>query len=103
MERLIKKFVKEIKHSLKDNVVFIGLFGSRARGDFNKESDIDILIVVKEKSLLVRDRIFDIMFEIDPWYELMFSPRIMSLKEYEINKGMGSPFIDWVEREGIRL
>ncbi|MEW6482711.1 MAG: nucleotidyltransferase domain-containing protein [bacterium] len=103
MEKAIERFAEKIKDSLADNIVSIELFGSKARGDFNKESDIDLLIVVNEKSPAVREKIFDIMFEVDPWYELMLSPRIMSIKEYQVNKAIASPFIEHIEREGIKL
>lgn len=32
-----------------ENVCGIGIFGSLARGDFNKYSDIDVFVIVKEK------------------------------------------------------
>lgn len=49
MKNLIEEFVAESKNILKDNLVGIYLHGSAVMGCFNaKESDIDLLIVVKE-------------------------------------------------------
>ncbi|MBU2599097.1 UDP-2,4-diacetamido-2,4,6-trideoxy-beta-L-altropyranose hydrolase [bacterium] len=102
-KKVIRVFAERIKNNIGDNITSLGLFGSKARGDFQEDSDIDILIVLKEKSLESKKRIFDIMFEVDPYYDLKISPRIMSLYEYQKNKDMGSPFIKRLEKEGIKL
>jgi predicted nucleotidyltransferase len=99
----IRLFAERIKNSLTDNITSLEVFGSKARGDFQKDSDIDILIVLKEKSLESKKSIFDIMFEVDPYYDLKISPRIMSLYEYQKNKEMHSFFIEYIEKEGIKL
>ncbi|MEW6608593.1 MAG: nucleotidyltransferase domain-containing protein [bacterium] len=46
----IELFVNHVKKSLGDNISFIKLFGSKARGTADKDSDIDILIVTKDYS-----------------------------------------------------
>ena len=42
---------KKIKEKFGEKVANIILFGSYARGDYSEESDIDILIIVKDKKL----------------------------------------------------
>lgn len=44
----IQPLIEIIKQTVKQNIVSIILFGSAARGHLNKESDIDLLIIVKE-------------------------------------------------------
>jgi uncharacterized protein len=39
--------VEQLFQRYSDALVNITLFGSKARGDFNKESDLDLLIIVK--------------------------------------------------------
>ncbi len=41
----LNEFVKALKDKYKDKIKKIILFGSYARGDYNEESDIDILII----------------------------------------------------------
>ena len=46
---MIKRLEKKIVPILKQNgVAKAGIFGSYARGDYNKKSDVDILIQVKK-------------------------------------------------------
>ena len=48
----INSFVKELKEKLGDEIVSIRLFGSKVRGNFCKDSDIDIFVLIKEKKSL---------------------------------------------------
>lgn len=76
-------------------------FGSKRRGDFHQESDIDILIVLKDISF--RDTAIKFLHDIELMYELPLSPVIFTEREYTINKKMKSRFIMNVEQEGIVL
>ncbi len=46
----IKAFNEEIKALYGDNLAEIRLYGSRARGEYLKDSDIDLLIILKHIS-----------------------------------------------------
>ena len=52
MKGIIKEIVSTIKEEIKEqgfNVVEIILFGSRARGEYQKDSDWDVLVLVDRK------------------------------------------------------
>ncbi len=54
MNKINKKMINEIVKILKKNdVVKAGLFGSYARGEANKNSDIDILVEIKKEISLL--------------------------------------------------
>lgn len=102
-QEVVKKFVTALKMHLKHNVILIVLFGSKVRSDSSTESDIDILIVLKTFSPSVRHKIYDILFEIDPYYDVKISPTILSLNDFQRNDEMNSPFILQIKKEGIWL
>jgi len=94
------KELKELKEKLGDNIVSIRLFGSKARGDFREGSDIDIFILVKKKTLKVRDVITEIEVNYDIDYNLPISTVLYSLFEYKKNKELGSFFLKmWKKKE----
>jgi len=101
--RIIKLLSKEISEFLGDNLVSITLFGSKARGNFDKDSDIDILIVVHNKNRKIREKLYDILFNIDPYYDYRISLKLLSTFEYQKNVEMNSPFIENLNRDGVRL
>jgi excisionase family DNA binding protein len=70
-----KKALLELKKILFNSfsVSKIILYGSKARGDFEKESDIDILIVLNSKvDDTIRERIFSLSFKIEIKYDVIF-------------------------------
>ena len=99
----INSFVKELKEKLGDEIVSIRLFGSKARGDFHEESDIDIFILLKEKKKPVIEELDEIAANYVLHYDLPLSPVVYDIFEYKQNKELGSFFFENVEGEGILL
>jgi predicted nucleotidyltransferase len=100
--KAIKSFVKELKDKLGNEIIAIRIFGSKVRGDFEKDSDIDIFILVKRKGD-IRDEISDIAAEYFFTYNVPLAPVVYSLLEYEKNRELGSFFFEQVEKEGVAL
>jgi len=100
---VINSFVKELKEKLGDEIVSIRLFGSKARGDFHAESDIDIFVLVKEKTPDIREKVSGLAADYIFDYDIPLSIRLHDLFEYKKNKELGSFFFENVEREGILL
>ncbi|MHB8279292.1 MAG: nucleotidyltransferase domain-containing protein [Candidatus Humimicrobiaceae bacterium] len=47
---IVKKVADNLKKELREQIMDVILFGSRARGDFQSESDYDILVLVTKKT-----------------------------------------------------
>ncbi len=89
--------------SRKYNLVELKLFGSRARGDYDSESDLDVLAVLESLDWKSEKDIFEICFEVGLKYDLLFSPIVYSRDEYESELNKITPFYQSVEKEGISL
>ncbi len=80
------------------------LYGSYARGDYNEESDIDLLILVDKEKVTRDDKIkityplYDIFFETG----VIISTLVYS-KDFWRTKHMVTPFYENVNREGVVL
>ncbi|MEZ4526473.1 MAG: nucleotidyltransferase domain-containing protein [Desulfobacterales bacterium] len=93
-EILRKKFPVE-------NVI---LFGSKARGDDDEESDIDLLLLTDRPiSWEERKSVIDTLFDIELTYDVVISPLISTY--YDWNEGMFSvmPIHNEIAREGIPM
>lgn len=99
----LERFVKLIRNTLGKALIKVEIFGSKVRGDYTESSDIDILIIVKERSLEVMDRIGDIAAELTIEYNIPISPVVFSEYEYKVNTDILSPFILSVDAEGVKL
>ncbi|OFX25007.1 MAG: hypothetical protein A2033_00550 [Bacteroidetes bacterium GWA2_31_9] len=100
------KILMMIKNSVKsiDPSAIVILFGSYARGDNKKESDIDLLILLNKDSVSRNDEkqikypLYEIEFEIGK----IISPIVLTLKDWT-SKHKITPFYENVTQEGIIL
>jgi predicted nucleotidyltransferase len=99
--------LKELKVSLKrllgDLLVRFVLYGSRARGDYEAESDIDVAIIVKGLTRELKNQILDKVAEIEFEYLTPLSTLVLSEEEFELLKKRERRIALDIEREGIPL
>jgi predicted nucleotidyltransferase len=80
------------------SVVRVVAFGSRVRGDFRDDSDMDLLVIVRDISS--RDEVIRLLCGIEEIHDVPLAPIIYTMSEYEENRRLGSTFVSNVEREG---
>ena len=106
MENTQKDVIKRIKNAVKQDYpdADVYLYGSRARGDFNKDSDWDILVFTEDKIKSLKDqlslqgKINDIEIDIDE----LISMIIYSKKHWR-EKVSITPFYQEVKNDWIKL
>jgi predicted nucleotidyltransferase len=101
--KAINAFSRRLKKALGKQLVSVLLFGSKARGESHKESDIDIFVLVKRATLQVDDKVAGITADIWEQYDVILSPVIYSVYERERNLQMHSFFFEAVQAEGVPL
>jgi uncharacterized protein len=93
MMRVNKKIVlKDLSQLLKsrfpDNIKEIVLFGSQVYGKTHKDSDYDILVILKQKPDWKTEReISDICYEIDLKYDIITDTHILGEPELSTLRG----------------
>ena len=102
-KEIVESFVEDLRNTLGNEIIKIVLFGSRTRGDFREESDIDIFILVREKTSDIIDKVGDLTADYIFNGDIPLSPVLYDLFEYQKNKELGSFFFENVEKEGISL
>jgi predicted nucleotidyltransferase len=106
MDAKIKKIAYEYQKGLRaifgNNLVEIILYGSRARGDFDQDSDIDILCVMKKNSNLADTigKSSDLTASLSLKHDITISRIFVKKSDYET---MRYPFFMNVRREGVLL
>lgn len=99
-ERTILKAISE-KLSSDKRILKIIVYGSRVRGDYRGDSDLDVLVIIDKKDKEIKDKIHNMFYSYELETDLSFSVTIFSLKELEFNVKLGSPFIQNIKKEGI--
>jgi predicted nucleotidyltransferase len=99
LDRLKERLERELGPALKK----LALFGSRARGDAEEDSDIDVAVVVDGMNAVERDRIFRIISEVELESLVTLSTLVLSLDEYSRLLRRERRLALDIEREGIPL
>ena len=96
------KLAKEVRIRLTKELgqpVKVIMFGSQARGDATKESDIDLLVVLPSLDSKMMNLAFDTAWEVG--FEAGKIISIVPAEKNELKRLAGSPFYRAVKREGI--
>jgi len=100
-QKALKEFKELLNKKYPKDIVSIKLFGSKARGDFHKESDVDVMVVLKNenKSKSKKDDIADAAYDLLLKYEVDISPRVYSLKEFNYLNNIPTVFMQIIRKE----
>ncbi|MDI6792501.1 MAG: nucleotidyltransferase domain-containing protein [bacterium] len=104
-QAMVDDLKTDLLKKLKDEVVLIRLFGSKARGDYHKHSDIDLLVILRHKDRKTNERLSEVEWEILEKYNFQsyISVAAYSQKEFDGFCRLQTPFAQNVAKEGISL
>jgi len=96
---------KDLKEKLSEVVKLIDfkVFGSRARGDEDEYSDMDVFIEVEYLTKILEERIHHIVWEIGLEHSIFISPLIFTRHEIEDSPLRISPIVRNIKEEGIKV
>ena len=98
----VQEFVERVRDALGNNLVEVKLFGSKATGKDQPDSDIDVLVAV-EKGGEVEDTVLDIAFDTNLKHEVYISPRVIDRATLADPVWSNTPFLKAIAKEGIPL
>jgi len=95
--RLIERVLERLA-TVAEHVERVVLFGSKVRGDFDEESDIDLLVVTRDGKAQV-DALLHEMVRDEPYLSLL----VFSAEEYAEERRLQMPLYLNLRREGVEL
>ena len=101
LEELLKEVAVSIKERYADCIVI--LFGSYARGDYCKDSDLDICVLVPEITEDRREMRVDIACSIRDDFPLPFDVLLYTFEEFEAYSKIKSRLQYKIKSEGVIL
>jgi predicted nucleotidyltransferase len=99
----VTTFVHATREQFHDRILAVALFGSKARGDDDPESDIDLIVIADSEDSEFRSALWRIASEISLEYNVIISARIYSKKRWEKTRRIGLPFSKAIINESIPL
>lgn len=105
VQTLLNEYMDQLKSIYGHHLKTVILYGSYARGDFTKESDIDLMILLDMDDLDIKEfrhSLSDITYDFNTDYELDIRPIAKSIDHYR--KWVDAyPFYANIEKEGVKL
>jgi predicted nucleotidyltransferase len=105
LEMILRQMVQIYQSVYGDRIVKIILYGSYARGDYQSDSDVDIVAIVQGERPDLQEqlkRIWDVSFELELEYGAILSPTVIPYEEYEKYKD-SLPYYRNIENEGVDI
>jgi predicted nucleotidyltransferase len=101
-DKILGRIVNMISTTAPDSEVY--LYGSHARGDSNKTSDWDLLVLLNMNNVSFdyETRIMDDFYEIELETGEVISPLVYSKNDWRNNHSF-TPLYENIEKEGVRL
>ncbi len=105
MKQLIIKELKlakrKLKKALKDNLVEMRFFGSRYKGNHKGLSDLDILVILKNKNIKDEDKVFEILNDLELKLNIPLDIVVHSLDIWQKELKHSTPFSQSVLKNSI--
>ena len=103
-KEFLRKFKVNIKRRLPGQVSDIILYGSKARGDASKNSDVDVMVILKNDTVDNIDKVYDVIARLGLKYDLYhISVKIWSKKEFNKFSNIPTLFMRSVMRDAINI
>jgi predicted nucleotidyltransferase len=99
----IERFADRLTKGLGKRVLDVRLFGSKARGDFAPDSDLDIFIVLDNSDWSAKDQIRFIAADISLEYDVLLNTHILSRQRWEELAYHRATLWCELERDGVSL
>lgn len=99
----VQRFETAIKEMLFHNLILLEVFGSKARGDYKPESDMDVFVLVKDFTPEIMEKIAAVTSDISIEQGVLISAVVLSEREYNNNRDANTLFVQELKRDGIVL
>ena len=99
------KIARELKSRLSGLVELLDfkIFGSRARGDADEYSDMDVFFEVESLDSTLKEKISEIVWEVGYNNYTVISPLIFTRDELENSPLRSSPIVEAIAEEGVAV
>lgn len=103
IQDILLEFSKEAKKIIGSDLKKVIVYGSYARGDYNENSDIDIMILTSQEEEAIKAaeyKLYDVAFDFLMEYGVDISVIVKNESHFQYWLG-ALPFYDNVEKEGV--
>ena len=101
--RALETFVRRLHARFGGRVSSVVLFGSKARGDFGPDSDLDVLVRLTDDDSALRWEVQRLAARVSLEYDLLLSVRAVGRSQWERMARYRTPLFHALQSEGVPL
>jgi predicted nucleotidyltransferase len=102
-KHVLQELKKILEKRLGSQLIKTALFGSKARGDFDSDSDLDVAVIVRGLTRELKNQIYHDVGELELEYLIPLSTFVISEEQFEFLKKRERRIALDIESEGIPL
>jgi len=99
----VMEYVARIRNRFPNRVLSVVLFGSKARGDADAESDIDLLVLVDAENNESRSELWCIASDVSLEYNVVLSPRVFGQARWAETRRIRLPLYRAIVADSVPL
>ncbi len=99
----VTEYIARIRSTFPDRILAVILFGSKARGDADTESDIDLLVLVDAESNEFRSELWRIASDVSLEYNVVLSVRVFGRARWAEMRRIRLPLYRAIVADGVPL
>ncbi|MFN3396818.1 MAG: nucleotidyltransferase domain-containing protein [Thermodesulfovibrionales bacterium] len=101
--KALERIRERLRERLPERIISLYAFGSRVRGDHGEWSDLDVLVIVRNKDVEIEKEIIDIFSDEEFETGIPFAPVIKDIKVFEMEREIKTPFYQDIIKEGVLI
>lgn len=100
---ILKEFKTNLEQVLGNQLIELKLFGSKARGDDQAYSDVDVLVIVGSDDWHLRDKTYDVATDMLLQVDVCISPKVISKSRFVQLCNEGTSFVNNVSKDALTI
>lgn len=100
---VLAEFLSWLREHFGERITHVWLFGSKARGDSDEESDVDLLIVVREEDDALRQAMSEMAYDLSLAHSVLLCEHVVSAWRFAQMRARQEPLYRNIVRDGIDL
>ena len=99
----VEEYIQLIRSRYPERILAVALFGSKARGDADDESDIDLLVLVDAEENEFRDDLWHIASRVSLEHNVVVSPSVFGQERWAETRRIRMPIFRAIQAEAVPL
>jgi predicted nucleotidyltransferase len=102
-KKAVREFMTTVQKAYGNKIQRAALFGSKVRGDSNRYSDIDILLIVTDDNWKFRKAVSGISSDIAVKFDVLLDIRMISVKRWQYMADIKSGLYQNISRDAVPI